>query len=109
LLALEFITDAVGHGRILFGQAAGEEATWHSVASAIVKLSGGRHQSDSCKRLESSLTRRSWRPPAKLVSRKACTQAFAMSLPIKRAPRPSTLASLCSRESCADRGSSTRA
>jgi hypothetical protein len=42
-----------------------------------------------------------WRPPANCVARNAARQSRATSAPVVRAPRTSTLASLCSRASLA--------
>ena len=109
LLAAKLGVDCVLDRRIVLAQPAGEEAVRDAVAVVAVEFCGGGHQSDSCNSCESWSTRRWWRPPAKSVSRKAVTQALAMSLPISRAPRARTFASLCSRASAAESGSSTRA
>src|SRR5207244_1579910 len=109
LLTTKLVADRFFDRGVDFAEPAGEEAVGHAIVLVGLKLGCGRHQSLSCNKCESSSTRRWWRPPAKLVSRKARTQALAMSLPMSRAPSASTFASLCSRASAADRGSSTRA
>ncbi len=57
----------------------------------------------------SFLKRGPWRPLTNSASRKAVTQALAVSSPTRRAPRAMTLASLCSRLSAAEMGSLTSA
>src|SRR6185369_13822220 len=109
LLAAELVVDRVLDGRVDLTEPAGEEAVRNPVALFLLEVGGAGHQSLSCSSWESWSTRRWWRPPAKSVSRKAKTQALAMSAPTKRPPSASTLASLCSRASCAESGSSTRA
>src|SRR6185503_10182908 len=91
LLAAKLGADAFLDSGIDFAEAAGEETLWNAVALALVEVGGCGHQSESCNSWESSSTRRWWRPPANPVSRKAWTQAFAMSLPIRRPPSARTL------------------
>src|SRR5205814_9371990 len=109
LLTTKLGADRFFDGRVNFAEPAGEEAMRHAIVLVGLKLGGSGHQSLSCNKCESLSTRRWWRPPAKPVSRKAETHALAMSLPTRRAPSASTFASLCSRASAAERGSSTRA
>jgi len=72
-----------------------------SIALSVSIASGGTGPSLA--------TRRSWRPPSKSVPRKAFRQSLAVSGPIRRAPRASTLASLCWRDRRAIRLSVHRA
>src|SRR4051794_13444791 len=109
LLAGQFGADRVFDRRVHFRKPAGEETMRHAIILMGFKIGGSSHQSLSCNSCESSSTRRWWRPPAKSVARKAATQALAMSLPTSLAPSARTLASLCSRASVAEIGSSTRA
>src|SRR5690606_31002425 len=77
--------------------------------NGLVERFGGHRLFSRTGGWESLSTRREWRSPAKSVARKAAMHAFAISIPVSRAPSATTLASLCSRASLAESGSDTRA
>ena len=58
---------------------------------------------------ESLATRPAWRPPSNSVARKTFSASRAVSVPIRRWPNATTLASLCSRDNRADVTSWARA
>src|SRR3954468_3717772 len=107
-LAAEFERDRLRDFGIGRGERVGEEAG--RLRLACVQSGAAAHSGSLAKSgLESLSIRRSWRPPANEVARKASRQAPAISMPIMRPPMARTLASLCSRASRAESGSATSA
>src|SRR5205085_9020457 len=105
LLAVKLGSDGIRHRGVGLTQFVAEEAVGLDVGEGAAAHAGSLLK---CGWLSLS-TRCTWRPPVKGVDRKVSMQAFAISMPISRAPMAITFASLCSRASLAESGSDTSA